>query len=298
MTPGRRADEVAAVPSAAVPSAAARSEAARAAVLRAAQTLRAAGVASARHDAEALARFVLGCDRALGSSPPWDAPARRRFEALVERRARREPLQHLTGRAPFRHLEIAVGPGVFVPRPETEGLVDLVLDRAGPGSVVVDLCAGSGAVALAVATERPGTEVHAVECEAVALRWLRRNVGDLVIVHPADVRDALPELDGSVDVVVSNPPYLPDGLVLEPEVGAHDPAASLWGGPDGLTTIRWVVAAAARLLRPGGLLALEHDESHQAAVRECLQGKGFGGVVGHRDLTGRDRYVTGVRMAP
>jgi release factor glutamine methyltransferase len=261
-----------------------------AAVRAAAQRLSDAGVPSAEHDAAALATYVLG-ERALLAS--FDGGTQRRYDDLVARRARREPLQHLTGTAPFRHVELAVGRGVFVPRPETEGLVDLVLRACGPDTVAVDLCAGSGAIALAIATERPGTEVHAVEASAAALPWLARNAGGVVTVHHGAVAD----VGGLVaDVVVSNPPYLPLGLEVEPEVAA-DPPGALWGGVDGLEVIREVVAAAARLLRPGGLLALEHDASHQPAVLECLQRNGFQDVTGYRDLAGRDRYATGVRMS-
>lgn len=269
-----------------------------AAVRRATATLAAAGVASPDHDARVLAEHVLGRRGLLAS---FDGGTMRRFEALVARRAAREPLQHLTGMAPFRYLELAVGPGVFVPRPETEGLVDLVLSRCGPDRVAVDLCAGSGAIALALATERPGTTVHAVELSPDALPWLARNAGGLVSVHHADIRTWRPEL--VADVVVSNPPYLPTGpqhdpQALDPEVADYDPAAALWGGEDGLAVIGEVIATAADLLAVGGLVALEHDARHQPAVLECLRRSGFGAVAGHQDLTGRPRYATGVRMSP
>ena len=261
-----------------------------AAVRAAAQRLSDAGVPSAEHDAGALAAYVLG-ERSLLAS--FDGGTQRRYDALVTRRAHREPLQHLTGIAPFRHVELAVGPGVFIPRPETEGLVDLVLKACGPDTVAVDLCAGSGAIALAIATERPGTEVHAVEASPDALPWLTRNAGGVVTVHHGAVADVA---GVTADVVVSNPPYLPLGLDIDPEVAA-DPPLALWGGADGLDVIQEVVAAAGRLLRPGGLLALEHDASHQSAVLECLRRSGFEQVTGHRDLSGRDRYATGVRMS-
>lgn len=266
----------------------------------AAARLAAAGVPSPRHDAEALAEHLLGRTAMFAT---FDAATRSRYEALVARRADREPLQHITGTAPFRYLELAVGPGVFVPRPETEGLIDLVLPACGPGRVAVDLGAGSGAIAHALATERPGTEVHAVESSAEALPWLRRNVGvaatgcaaGAVTVHESAARDWAPDL--VADVVVSNPPYLPDGLAVEPEVAA-DPPAALWGGPDGLDVIRAVIGVAARVLRPGGLLALEHDVSHQPQVLSLLRRSGFVEVTGHDDLTGRPRYATGIRMSP
>lgn len=260
------------------------------ALTAAVEILTAAGVPSPRYDAGELAAFVLGVPRSR--LVPLSGEQRARFDALVARRAAREPLQHLTGEAPFRHLVLAVGPAVFVPRPETEGLVDLVLADCGPGRVAVDLCAGSGAIAASIAHEAPGTEVHAVELSADALPWLRRNAGPGVAVHHADVTSYVGPV---ADVVASNPPYLPEGLEVEPEVAA-DPPLALWGGRDGLALVPAVIDTAARLLRPGGLLALEHDVSHQPAVLECLRRKGFDDVRGHRDLTGRDRYATGRRM--
>lgn len=261
------------------------------AILRAATArLAAAGVPSPRHDAEELAACLLGVPRRL--LPLAAALDLAAYELLVDRRAAREPLQHLTGQAPFRYLVLAVGPGVFIPRPETEALVDLILPAVGDGSLAVDLCAGSGALALSVATECPGSRVHAVEADPGALPWLERNCSDRVTVHPAAAADC--RLLG-VDVVVSNPPYLPDGLPLEPEVSRYDPPAALWGGPDGLRVVAEVVNAAAGMLRPGGLLALEHDASHQADVLKLLRGSGFQEVMGHRDLSGRDRYATARR---
>ena len=268
-----------------------------AAIREAGARLAAAGVASPDHDAEALAAWVLGVNRAgLVTQSGWPADTRDRYETLVARRAEREPLQHLTGVAYFRHLELAVGPGVFVPRPETEMLVDLVLPAVQPGVVVVDLCAGSGAVGLALATERPGAVVHLVEADAVAAEWLERNVARAEapvtpVVHRVTVRDALAVLPNAVDVVVSNPPYLPAGLSVEPEVG-HDPATALWGGEDGLDTVREVVNAAAQVLAPGGVVAIEHDVTHQNDVLALLAIAGFVRVRGHLDLAGRPRFAT------
>jgi len=257
--------------------------------------LRAAGVPSPRGDAELLAAHVLGVERtALLTAPPAGPAQRGAYQALIARRSAREPLQHLTGVAYFRHLTLPVGPGVFIPRPETEGLVELVLPAAGPETIVADLCAGSGAIALAVNTEAPGTTVHAVEADAEAFCWLRRaTAGSPLRIHRAAASAWNPGV--RIDVVVSNPPYLPIGCTLPPEVGQHDPAAALWGGPDGLDTVREVVSAAARLLREGGLLAIEHDVSQQATLMSLLRRQGFAQVSGHRDLTGRDRYVTGRR---
>ncbi|WP_402466558.1 peptide chain release factor N(5)-glutamine methyltransferase [Isoptericola aurantiacus] len=299
-----------------------------AALLRSATgTLAAAGVPSPRADAEILLGHVLGVDRgevrrlALldaepaslddGVAAPHGAVADR-FARLVERRARREPLQHLTGRAPFRHLELAVGPGVFVPRPETEQVAQVAIDEAAAvvarrgGAVVVDLCTGSGAIALAVATEVPGATVRAVELDAGAHAWARRNVaeaaeaaGRAAVVHlvRGDARTALRELDGTVDVVVSNPPYVPpDAVPQDPEVSGHDPAVALYGlGPDGLEVPRGIAAAAARLLRPGGLLVMEHAEVQAAAARDLVRAHGFEEAVTRPDLAGRPRMVVARR---
>jgi release factor glutamine methyltransferase len=275
----------------------------------AAADLVSAGVASARTDAELIAASVLGIPRnRLLLSSGFDAGGRKRFAELVARRAAREPLQHLTGSAPFRYLEIAVGPGVLVPRPETELLagagIEALRDRSG--GLVVDLCSGSGAVALAVAYEVPTARVVAVERSAPGLDWLRRNAagraaaGDRPIeVVPGDVTDPglLAELAGRVDVVLCNPPYVPDGTPVPPEVAGHDPAEAVFGGPDGLAVIRPVVTRAAALLRPGGLLGIEHDDSHAEAVVELITTHGgFGDVVAHHDLAGRPRFVTARRV--
>nr|WP_083828898.1 peptide chain release factor N(5)-glutamine methyltransferase [Parafrankia sp. EUN1f] len=307
----------------------------------AAARLEAAGVASPRGDAEQLAAHVLEVSRGrLALVDRIDAAAAAELRALVERRAGRVPLQHLTGVAGFRRLDIAVGPGVFIPRPETEWVVEGALEAlrslAVARPVCVDLCSGSGAIALALADELPAAQVHAVEVEPSALGWLRRNVertGLPVHVHHADVgisadadadaytgggagrpsappvRVALADLAGRVDLVVSNPPYLPDRdrALVEPEVGRHDPPAALWGGPDGLDGPRAVVAAAAALLRPGGVLVMEHADEHGQAVPALLAeggpaasgpsgGAGWASpwshIVDHPDLAGRDRFVT------
>ncbi|MDX6201936.1 MAG: release factor glutamine methyltransferase [Frankiales bacterium] len=259
-----------------------------------------AGVDSPRHDAEELAAHVLGVRRgALLSLTSIDAGA---YERLVARRVGREPLQHLTGVAGFRYLELLVGPGVLVPRPETELVAGAAIEAARqlPAPVVVDLGTGTGAIALAVASEVPGSVVHAVEPDPEALVWADRNVeatGHRVILHRSTAADALPELAGSVDVVVSNPPYLPEGTEVAAEV-AHDPDLALWGGPDGLTVVREVVGAAVRLLRPGGTLVVEHDQRHAAAVLALLAGSpSWTGELTHCDLTGRERFVT-ARRAP
>jgi release factor glutamine methyltransferase len=259
-----------------------------------------AGVASPRADAELLAAHVLGVNRGrLMLIDTIRESERRRFADLVAARARRIPLQHLIGTAAFRHLELAVGDGVFVPRPETELLAGWGIEHTAPGATVVDLCSGSGAIALSVADEAVPGRVIAVERSPAALVWLRRNAaGTLVEVVDGDVTDPalLPGLS-DVDVVLCNPPYVPLGTVVPAEVSEHDPAEAVFGGPDGLTVIRPVIALAARLLRPGGVLGIEHDDVHAAAVPELLRADGrFAEVTEHDDLAGRPRYATARRV--
>jgi release factor glutamine methyltransferase len=252
-------------------------------------------VASARADAELLASFVLGVPRGRLLLAEFPAPELARYRELVRRRAERVPLQHLTGCAPFRYLELAVGPGVFIPRPETELLVAFGLSTVDvPEPVVVDLCAGTGAIALSVATEWPGARVYAVERDPEALKWLRRNVAALVTVLEGDVTEpaTTSTLDGRVDLVLCNPPYVPDGTPVPPEVFDHDPGAAVFGGPDGLAVIRPVVARAAALLRPGGWVGIEHDESQGESVPALFRAAGgFTDVVDHPDLAGRPRFT-------
>lgn len=261
--------------------------------------LAAAGVSSPRVDAELLLADLLGVARgALLTLAAVPDDAAERFEQRVRRRIAREPLQHIVGTAAFRHVEVAVGSGVFVPRPETELLVDAVLPylRAAPRPLAVDLCAGSGALALAIADEVPGARVVAVERSADALSWLRRNVAGAVEVVAADVRDAdlLAELRGRVDAVVANPPYVPESTHVAPEVEA-DPAEAVFAGTHGLDLIPAVCARAGELLRTGGVLAVEHDESHGPQVAALLDAGEWTGVAEHADLAGRPRYVTAVR---
>mgnify|MGYP001165760542 CR=1 FL=1 len=275
---------------------------------RATARLAAAGVASPRVDAEILAAHVLGVNRGRlalveGFTPQQAA----RYADLIARRERREPLQHLTGHAPFRHIELAVGPGVFIPRPETELLVEWGLSwlrsHQVSAPVVVDLCAGTGAVGIAVATEWPGAVVYAVEQAPSALTWLHRNAAEAgsggaavsVVVGDATDPNVLPGLAGKVDLVLSNPPYVPVTTALSDEV-AHDPAEALYAGPDGLEVIRPLIVTAARLLRPGGAFAVEHDDSHGEAVPELLRAAlGWSEVHDHRDLAGRPRFATAIR---
>jgi release factor glutamine methyltransferase len=273
--------------------------AARVLLAEAAARLTAAGVGTPRVDAELLLAWALGTTRtALLTTDGVPADALSRFHGALERRAAREPLQHIVGSAPFRTVELAVGPGVFVPRPETELLVDAVLPRLPAGAVVVDLCAGSGALALAIAVEAPASRVIAVERSSDALPWLRRNVeaaGVEVVV--GDVTDAalLAAARGTVDAVVSNPPYVPDATAVEPEVRA-DPREAVFAGAQGMAVIPHVVARAADLLGRGGILAVEHDDTHGTVVPDLLRGdRRWHDVADHPDLTGRPRYVTARR---
>ncbi len=338
--------------------------------------LSAADVPSPRVDSELLLTHVTGRPRALvrGAGEVAEDHAAV-FRALVERRASRIPLQHLTGTAAFRYLELVVGPGVFVPRPETELLVDAALahlrqvsadppadDDSGPidarwpaggpraadvpaaggsgslsgslsgpisgpvsgsapGPVLVDLCTGSGALALALATELTGSSVHAVEFDDRAAQWAKRNlaaqaprvaeVGSHLQLHVSDATRVaepggpLAYLAGRVDVVVTNPPYIPDAAIpRDPEVRDHDPKRALFGGPDGLDVVRALVGQAARLLRPGGLLAIEHadvqgEAAQDAGVPGVLRADGsWREIADHHDLAGLPRFTTAVRAGP
>ncbi|MFI7213982.1 peptide chain release factor N(5)-glutamine methyltransferase [Micromonospora maritima] len=279
-------------------------------VARAARALAAAGVEAPRAEAEQLAAYVLEVPRGRLALADGFGPAQRdRLDALVARRVAREPLQHLVGAAGFRHLELAVGPGVFVPRPETELLAGWGIDHARrlAAPLVVDLCSGSGAIALAVAQEVPAARVVAVERSPAALSWLRRNAaaradaGDRPVeVVAADVTDPglLADLVGRVDVLLCNPPYVPRSVVVPPEVADHDPDEAVFGGADGLDVIRPVVARAAALLRPGGAIGVEHDDTHATVVPALLAGDGrYERVAEHRDLAGRPRWATASRRA-
>jgi release factor glutamine methyltransferase len=267
-------------------------------------TLESAGVESARNDAELLAAFVLGVSRGRLALIDRATPSQRdAFVRLVARRRDREPLQYVMGTAAFRYLDLAVGPGAFVPRPETELLagwgIDLARELTAP--VVVDLCAGPGPIALSVAHEVPAASVYAVEKSPAALVWLRRNAAELAPgthVVAGDVTDPalLGDLRGRVDVLLSNPPYVPEGTPVPPEVARFDPATAVFGGPDGLAVVRPVIERAAELLRPGGGLAIEHDEEHAAVLPELLRADGrFDRIDRHVDLTGRPRFTTARR---
>src|SRR2546423_5006889 len=257
-----------------------------------------AGVESPRTDAELIAASAQTA-RGGGRHTVPDRGCDARFWAEIARRAAREPLQHITGRAHFRYLELEVGPGVFVPRPETEVMAGWAIDRLGKMDVaepvVADLGTGSGAIALAIGQEVPRARVHAVEADPLARAWAERNVSKYVesdpytagrvMLHGGDLADALRDLDGTVDLVISNPPYIPVGAYVEPEVSEYDPPAALWSGTDGLDAIRAVERTARRLLLPGGPLALEHRAGQGAAVCwEFPDGQGRRDAPDHKQL--------------
>jgi release factor glutamine methyltransferase len=259
-----------------------------------------AGVGSPRTDAELLAAHAAATDRGRLAFADTEPGFRERYDDLVAQRATRVPLQHLTGTAAFGPVTVRVGPGVFIPRPETESLLEwAVAQELSPRTVVLDLCTGSGALALALSKSWPAARVIAVDDSEQALEYARRNVaGTPVELVRADVTapGLLAELDGQVDLVVANPPYIPDDATLEPEVAEHDPPHALFGGPDGMAVIDRIVEQAARLLRDGGRCAVEHDDTTSARTVEAFTRTGrFVDVTARHDLTGRPRFVTAVR---
>lgn len=278
-------------------------------VSRIGDALASAGVPSPEVDAELLVGHVLGLGRgevqAAGLTgrlvSEGDVAA---ITALADRRAQREPLQHILGRAAFRSLELAVGPGVFVPRPETEQVVQYAIDalRAvpDPEPIGIDLGTGSGAIALAMATEVPNARIFAAENSVEAFLWARQNFAETAAPNATlvfhDLAQAFPELDGQASVVISNPPYVPDAAIpRDPEVRFYDPAAALYGGEDGLDVVRQLSETAARLLRPGGTLVIEHGELQGEAIRGILTADGWRAAATFRDLSQRDRTTTAVR---
>ncbi|CAI9405174.1 peptide chain release factor N(5)-glutamine methyltransferase [Nocardioides sp. T2.26MG-1] len=272
----------------------------RRAVLSAAtEQLRQAGVASPEHDAAALLAHVLGTTRSGLAVVEDIAPsALEEYDALVARRAAREPLQHLTGSVGFRHVELAVGPGVFVPRPETELLAGWAVEQASAlqAPVVVDLCTGSGAVARAVADEVPDAVLHAVELDEAAHRWAVRNLaGTSVDLRLGDMATAFDDLLGAVDVVTCNPPYIPLDAweSVAPEARDHDPHLALFSGADGLDAIRVLERRAAELLRPGGVVGFEHADVQGESAPAVFAASGrWSDVRDHVDLAGRARFTT------
>ncbi|HYQ68484.1 peptide chain release factor N(5)-glutamine methyltransferase [Actinophytocola sp.] len=274
----------------------------RLAITEATRILGEAGVPSPHVDAELIAAHVLDVPRGkLVLTPLVDRQVVEAIARLVRERAKRVPLQHLVGWAALGPVTVSVGPGVFVPRPETELLLEwglsVLADRAAP--VVVDLCTGSGALALAVSVAHPDAVVHAVEMDSTALAWARKNLGDSgVHLHAGDVTGSslLADLDGQADLVLCNPPYVPVGTEVPPEVSEHDPAEAVFAGPDGLAVIRHVVTLAARLLRPGGAVGIEHDDTQGEAVPALLAARTvLTRVADHDDLAGRPRFATAYR---
>jgi release factor glutamine methyltransferase len=269
----------------------------------------AAGIESSQADAEILLGFVLGLSRgevlakAITGEELSEADLEK-FQSLANKRAERFPLQHLTGVAYFRSLELEVGPGVFVPRFETEGVAQLAIDavKALPMDepLVVDLATGSGAIALSIAHEIPNAKVYAVELSEAALEYTKRNFAKYApeaVLRQGDLADAFAELDGLVDVLISNPPYIPDEMIpIYPEVHLHDPALALYGGADGLDLVRKVDLSAKRLLRVGGTLIIEHAYSQGEAIRGMLLASGWKQVRTHKDLAGRDRAVSALKL--
>jgi release factor glutamine methyltransferase len=281
----------------------------RGVLAQAATRLRDAGVPSPEHDAAELLAHVLGTDRSrlslVEDVPPQ---ALERYDDLLARRATREPLQHLTGEAWFRHVRLEVGPGVFTPRPETELLAGWAIEAAAPldQPLVVDLCTGCGAIARAIVDEVPRARVHAVELDEPAYRWAERNLaGTGVDLRQGDFAAAFDDLAGRVDVVVCNPPYVPLEAweSVAPEARDHDPHLALFSGADGLDAIRVLAVRAAVLLRAGGVLGVEHADVQGAGAEEggvpaVLAATGrWSEVRDHRDLAGRPRFTT-ARLAP
>ena len=290
------------------------SKAVRPLLIEAVSQLRAGGVESPEQEARQLLAYAAGVE--LARLPLIDAVEdgqAAHFQTLIKKRSQRIPLQHLTGRAHFRHLELEVGPGVFVPRPETEVMTGWAIEQLRPMvyavargrsrhlPVVVELGTGSGAIAKSIATELTGTRVYAVEVSEEAAAYASRNLADTTVeLYVQDMIGALPQLNGGVDLVIANPPYVPleafESVV--PEARDHDPLLALFAGQDGLDVIRAVVAEAARLLRPAGLLCIEHaDVQGESAQQVVVTHGGFAGVRDHQDLTGRSRFVTAIRRS-
>jgi release factor glutamine methyltransferase len=273
----------------------------RRAIDSAAALLAEAGIDSARYDAEQLAAHLAGTDR--GRLTLLESPGEEffgRYREVVAARSRRVPLQHLIETAAFGPVVLHVGPGVFIPRPETEAIYAwATAQRLDARPVIVDLCTGSGALAVALARHRPAARVIGIDDSDAALEYARRNAeGTAIELVRADITSPglLPELDGRVDLVVANPPYVPDSVLLEPEVAQHDPPHAVFGGPDGMAVIDAVVCLAGRWLRAGGLFAVEHDDSASPQTVELVQSTGlFDDIRARQDLTGRPRFVTARR---
>ena len=266
-----------------------------------------AGVLSPDIDSELLAAHILGISRselsvaiALNSDFPEDKIVA--FSDAVSRREKREPLQHITGLAPFRQLELFVGKGVFTPRPETEQVVSFAIEKIASleQPIIVDLCAGSGAIALSFVTERADSTVFAVEKSEEAFEYLKQNSKryglELAQLSHVDLQDCLPEMAAVADLVISNPPYIPsEAIPVDLEVQLHEPALALYGGADGLDVIRGILAKAKQLLRTGGLLVLEHADTQALSIRELLLAEGWIDVESKKDLAGKDRMISATK---
>ncbi|WP_394275873.1 peptide chain release factor N(5)-glutamine methyltransferase [Luteococcus sp.] len=266
------------------------------------QRLAAAGTASPQAEARTLVAHVLRIEpNRLLVAPDLDADTIGRLDDLVSQRCDGRPVQHLTGEAWFRTVRLAVGPGVFVPRPETEVMTGWALDRLAELDCprVVELCAGSGAISLAIHAEMPTAEQYAVELDEQAHAWASRNLaGTGVELVQGDMAEAFAELDGTVDLVIANPPYIPLEAweSVTAEVRDHDPALALWSGDDGLDATVVVAGVAARLLRPGGWVCSEHAEVQEHSAPQVFVDNGaFTQVRDERDLAGRPRFVTARR---
>ena len=292
-------------------------------IAHATEQLNSAGVESARVDAELLLSHVLKVSRGglvIAADP---TPAQiAEFQTMIDKRVQRIPLQHITGRAAFRYLEVSVGPGVLTPRPETELVVDAALQHlktfATPDSrpLIIDLCSGSAAMTISLAIESPNSDVVGLEYIEPAFEWgvinsrehqsaIAAKNSKLNLIQ-ADVRgcesDSLAHYAGKASVVVANPPYIPTWAVpRDPEVALHEPAEALYGGEDGMEFIDAVVTAAAALLLPGGLLVIEHGDTQgedgEVSVPRAIRASGmFTSVMDHLDLAGRPRFSTGIRI--
>ena len=269
--------------------------------------LKEAGVASAIVDAELLACYCLGISRSelslmAATNQVFPKESLERFESALARRIDRQPLQHITGTAPFRHLELKVGPGVFTPRPETEQVVGFALEKISnwPCPLIVDLCAGSGAIAISLATEISSSTVFAVEKSKEAFAYLRDNAAryglDEGNLRNEDLENSLSELAGQVDLVISNPPYIPsDAIPIDLEVQLHEPGMSLYGGVDGLDVVRQISIRALKLLKPGGLLVMEHADTQSSAIGKLLLAEGWLEIVARADLAGKDRMISALK---
>jgi release factor glutamine methyltransferase len=276
-------------------------------VVHAVEKLASAGIENPQVDVELLVGYVLGFSRGeVQSAIIADASIQddklKVLNDLFGRRFAREPLQHLTGLAYFRQLALHVGQGVFVPRPETESVVQLAIDAlradGSPEPIAVDLGTGSGAIALSINTEVLNARVYAVEKSEAAYKFTAENFAKYpgAVLILGDLTDCFQDLNGSASVVISNPPYIPADMVpIDPEVHLFDPSLALYGGDDGLDVIRLVSITARRLLRDGGTLVIEHADSQSSQVRELLLADGWRQVRAHQDLTGRDRSVSAIK---